>query len=163
PGSLRTHSLFLQLAQRARHLHHRRRATGGIDAAEYPGVTMIAEHDPFLGQLRTANSAFDDVVRLDGIVHLDLEMDARLLTAEVVLEGQTALPVRRGDGAAEIFEQVRSVFVRKRKRHYLWSRHGLLQRNTLRSRNRRPARGERIARNQEVVSDRSPLDVALRT
>src|SRR5207253_654673 len=50
----RTGSRFRQLSQGAREFHHCCRAAAGVDAAEDPGIAMIAEHDPFIGQLRAA-------------------------------------------------------------------------------------------------------------
>ena len=56
--------LLFELAEGAREFHHAGGAAGGIDAAEDPGVAMIAQDDPFVGKLGAANAAFDDVVRL---------------------------------------------------------------------------------------------------
>ena len=98
-GAARAHALFRELAEGAGEFHHGRGAARGIDTAEHPGIAVIAEDDPFVGQLRAANAAFDHVVGLDAVVHLDFQMDLHALAAEVILNGQSALPVLRGDGA----------------------------------------------------------------
>ena len=110
---------FASLAESAGEFHHRGGAAGGIDAAEDPGVAVIAHHDPFVGQLCAADAAFDDVVGLGAVVHLDLEMDFHALAAEVILNRQSALPVLRSERAVQIFEQRLGVVPGERQRHDL--------------------------------------------
>src|SRR4029077_5834753 len=98
-------TLFLQFAQGAGEFHHAGGAAGGIDAAEDPGVAVIAHHDPFIGQVRAADTAFYDVIRLDAVVHFDFETGLHPAAAEVVVERQTPLPVFGSDGAVHALEQ----------------------------------------------------------
>ena len=160
-GAPRTYSLFRQLSQGAGQFHHRCGAAAGVDAAEDPGVAVIAEHDPFVGQLRAANAAFDHVVGLSGIVHLDLHVHAHALAAEVILDGQPALPVVGGDRAVHISEQGLGVVPGKRQRHDLRNRNCFLDGNALGAGNGGPSGGERIAGHHEVVSDGAALNVIL--
>ena len=85
-GAARAHAFFRELAEGAREFHHACGAAGGIDAAEDPGVAVIAEHDPFVGHFGAADAAFDHVVGLDAVVHFDLQMDFHAVAAEVILE-----------------------------------------------------------------------------
>ena len=74
-----------ELAEGAREFHHAGGAAGGIDAAEDPGVAMIAEDDPFVGKFGAANAAFDHVVGLEAVVHFDFQMDFHAVAAEVIV------------------------------------------------------------------------------
>ena len=90
-SAARTHAFFFELAEGAREFHHRRGAAGRIDAAEDPGVAMIAEDDPFVGQLCAADAAFDYVVGLGAVVHFDFQMNFYALAAEVIVEAAIRL------------------------------------------------------------------------
>src|ERR1700733_12863498 len=60
-GAAGANALSGGLAEGARAFHHRRGAARGIDAAEDPGVAVVAEQDPLVRQLGAADSAFDHV------------------------------------------------------------------------------------------------------
>jgi hypothetical protein len=124
---------------------------------------MIAEDDPFIGQLRATNAAFDHVVGLRGVVHLDLHMDANALAAEVILDRQTALPVVGRNGAVHICEQRLCIVPGKRQRHDFRDRNCLLDGNALGAGNGGPSWSERIAGHHEVICDGAALNVILGT
>ena len=115
----RTRSLPRQLSECAGQFHHGCGAAAGVNAAEDPGVAVIAEHDPLVGQLRAANAALDHVVRLSRIIHLDLHMHAYALAAKVIFDRQSALPVRWSQWTVHIREQWFGVVPGERQRHDL--------------------------------------------
>ena len=123
---------------------------------------MIAEDDPFVGQICAADAAFDDVVGLEAVVHLDFEMDFHALAAEVILESAVRLARRLERRAVHVFEQRLGVVPGKRQRHDFRRGHGLLDRNALCAGDRGPARGLRVAGDHEIVSDGAALDVIFR-
>ena len=125
-GAARAHTLFRELPQGAGHFHHGCGAAAGIDAAEGPGIAMVAEHDPFVGQLCAANAAFDDVIGLRGIIHLNFQMDAHAIAAEVIVDGQSTLPCWRRDRTIHIFEQRFGIVPGERQSHYFWQRRCLI-------------------------------------
>ena len=112
----------------------------GIDAAEDPGVAMIAEDHPFVGQFGAADAAFDDVVRLEAVVHFDFEMDFFAVAAEVIGETESALPGFGSDGAVHIFEQRLGVVPGERQRHNFRGGDGLLDGDVVSRRGLRPIR-----------------------
>ncbi len=93
----------------------------GVDAAEYPGIAVVAQHNPFAGQFCAADAAFDDVVRLGAIVHVDFQMNFHALAAEVILNRQSTLPVVGPEWAIQIFEQRLGVVPGEWERHNFWS------------------------------------------
>src|SRR6202041_672822 len=162
-GPTRTCSSFCQLSQGSGQFHHGCGSAARVDAAEDPGIAVIAKHDPFIGQLRAANATLDHIVGLSGVVHLDLDVNAHSLAAEVVLDRKSALPVIWSDWAVHMGEQRFGVVPGKWQRHDLWDRHCLLDRNSFGARHRGPSRSERIAGHHEIVCDGAALDVILRT
>src|SRR5579863_2948078 len=133
----RAHALLRELAEGASHFHHRRRAAGGIDAAEDPCIAVIADDYPFVREVGATNPALDDVVRLDAVVHLDFEMDFHALAAETVLNRQSALPVLSipiawREWAVHVFEQRFGIVPGERQRYDFWRRDGLFDRNSFR-------------------------------
>ncbi len=102
-GAAGAHAVFREFAEGAREFHHAGGAAAGIDAAEDPGVAVIAEHDPFVGQFGAADAAFDHVVGLDAVVHLDFQMDFHAVAAEVILDGQAASASLAGRGGRPCF------------------------------------------------------------
>ena len=122
---------------------------------------MIAQHDPFVGQLRAANAPFDHVVGLSCVVHFDLHVHVHTLSTEVIFERQSALPIVGSQRAIQIGEQRLGIVPRKRQRHDLRDRNCFIDRDALRTGNGGPSRSERIARHHEVVGDRPALNVVL--
>src|SRR5438132_8940845 len=53
-GAPRTNAALLEFPKSARQLHHRSGPTRRVDSAEHPTVAMIAEQNPFVGQLTAA-------------------------------------------------------------------------------------------------------------
>ena len=100
----RAHALLLEFTEGAREFHHAGGAAAGVDAAEDPGVAVIAHDDPFVGKFGAADAGFDYVVGLEAVVHFDFEMDFFFFAAEVIGEAECALPGIGSDGAVHVFE-----------------------------------------------------------
>src|SRR5699024_8862457 len=76
-----------------------------ILGAEYPGITMVAAHDPLVGKFGSGNLA-DHVVGGDGFpVEFEFQMHLRRAGPEVVGERQRALPGAGHRGPAECREE----------------------------------------------------------
>ncbi len=150
-------------AERRRQLHHRRRAAGRIDAAEHPGVVVVAEHDPLVGPLAAADAALDDVVGLHVGLHVDLHAQP----------GGAAEPV--GERAAPPFHASGAGGPPSASRIGWMSRCDIGSAITLgidtasdggdppRARGGRPAGRQRITRHDVVVGDAAALQVAGRS
>src|SRR5580692_10709488 len=50
-SAARAHALFGELAEGTSEFHHAGSAARGIDAAEDPGIAVVAHHDPFVRKL----------------------------------------------------------------------------------------------------------------
>ena len=103
-GPPRTNALLQKLAERASQLHHRGRATAGIDTAEDPGVAVVSDHDPLVREFRAANSRFHDVIRFDRVIHFCLEMYTSLFAAQVILIGRPPCQSVGRDRAAHVLQ-----------------------------------------------------------
>ena len=114
------------------------------------------------GNCCAANAAFDHVVGLSGIVHFDFHVHAHALAAEVIFDGQSALPVIRSDGAVHVREQRLGVVPGEWQRHDLRDRNSFLDGNAFCAGNGSPSGSERVAGHHEIVSDGAALDVILR-
>ena len=124
---------------------------------------MIAHDDPFIGEFRAPNAAFNHVIRLDAIIHFDFEVDFYAIAAQVILEGQSALPVFRSDGAIHVFEQWLGIVPGERQSHDLRRGDCFFNGNAFRAGNRSPAGRLWIAGDHEVIRDRAALDVIFGT
>ncbi len=95
-------------------------------------------------------------------VHVDLDVQLCRAGADVVGDGERALPVRRCDRSAEVFED--RLRIAPGHRHGRNPRHRtrLVHWNSLRPVKRRPARRQRVAGDDEVVGDGAALDVTRR-
>ena len=122
---------------------------------------MIAEQNPFVGQLTAANARFDDGVRLHAGVHVHFHTSF-YRAGEAVRDGQSALPIFWRFGAIHIFEKRFGVTPRKWKRGNLWQRVRLLSGDVFCAGDGSPSGRSRIAGNNVIVRDCATLDVALR-
>src|SRR5581483_9210173 len=157
-----TNTLLEQRPQRSRHFHHRRCSAAWVNPSKDPGVTMVAQHDPLILQLGATYAGFDDIIGLDGIVHLDFQMNSNI-SAEPVAKRQSALPTLGSDGTIHVFKERLRILPGERQSHDLGQRNCLFDWNALRAWNRGPAWGQRVAWNHEVISDGAALNVALRS
>ena len=86
-------------------------AAGGVDGAIDPGIAVIAGDDPIVGVLRAFD--FSDHVPDDAalVVLLGDEVDLYAAGAEVIAEGQRALPALRHAGAFERLQDGRGIVI----------------------------------------------------
>ncbi len=88
----------------------------GVDGAVGPGVAMVAEDDEPLGLLAPFDAAEDVEDRLEPLVHGDRHLDRGAARAEVVGEGQAALPAVGHVVAAEPAQDLLRLAVGDRER-----------------------------------------------
>ena len=154
-----------QFAQPVHRLQHRRRAAVRIDRSIHPGIAMIARHHPLVGRRRSPNFANDIPNGAELVVLLKVHLHFRGTGTDVVSKRQRALPLARRERPAEVFENRRSIGVRKRSHGNLRQLLGLGGRHALRigqSRSGRHARCGRVSGKLEHESDRSALHAARR-
>src|ERR1700730_1637379 len=123
---------------------------------------MISEEDPFVGKLRSADAVFDDVIRLNGIVHLHFEVSLHC-AGEAVRNRQSTLPIFWRGWAVHVFEQRLRVVPREWQCDKVRERASFILRNALCARHRSPTRSKWIARNDKVVSNSAALNVGFWT
>ena len=66
---------------------------------------MVSHHNPLVREVRCLESALHDVIRLDRVIHLDLEMHHGLFSAQVIFDRQAALPAIGRDRAAQVLQE----------------------------------------------------------
>src|SRR5229473_5322308 len=161
PSGPAVEAALLEFAKSTRELHHGCGSARRIHAAEDPRVAMIAKQHPFVRQLATANTRFDDRVRLHTRVHVHFYVNFHC-TAETIRDGQTAPPILRRFRAVHIFEKRPGIAPRERERGNFRQRARFFRSNMSCARDRGPSGRGGIAGNNVVVSDRAALNVTLR-
>ena len=100
-----------QCADAVNRLKHGGRAAVGIDRAVDPGIAMIADDDPVVGVLRAFDLADDIPDGAPLVVLLRDEVHAHSAGAEVIAEGQRALPSLRHAGAFQRLQDGRRIVI----------------------------------------------------
>src|SRR5215472_13545179 len=157
----RTPAFLFQLAEGTGKLHQRGGSAGRINPAEGPGIAMIAQQDPFVGQFAAVNTRLNNRVRLDTVVHLDFQMNL-YAAVEAIVDRQRALPLFRRFTTVHVLEQRLGVAPGEWQRDDLRQGARFAWRDTLGAGQRSPAGRGWVSGNDEVIGNRAPLDMALR-
>ena len=118
---------------------------------------MIAQHDDFVRALGAANLGHHVPDRLDGVVHAHPQPDLRRAGAEVVGEGQPALPLTRRHRAAEVLQDDAGVGIRERQHRQVGHVGGVGGSDARCARDRRAVGGGGVAGVVEDVEHRAAL------